>query len=556
MAIRGADGCERPDRVLNFNIGILGHVDSGKTSLAKAISQVAGTAAFDKHPESRRRGMTIDLGFSSFLVPAAQMVRYLANGLFPYDAVQITLVDCPGHASLFRTVIGGAQIVDMIFLVVDAAKGIQPQTAECIVLADIMCPSKMLIALNKVDTLPVSERHECLARVERNIRKSLKTTSFRHAYILPLSVDPPDHALIDQFLQCFFNELYVPNREAVADAPFVFYFDHCFNIRGQGTVMTGTVISGTVKRGSVVEIPALQEERKVKSIQSFHRRLNSIGPGDRAGICLPQLKTSQLTSERGLLCERGCVKMAYGAITSVTKVPYYKFSVASRLKFQLFMGYETVVAKCCFFACRADGCIQDANSVASFKREGHYDWVDEVLNVRATDKAPCHLFALLLFNNGINCMQGCRYVASRLDTPSSSQSLCRFAFHGRTLHLFEDANFQATNIEWLNVYKPRVRTGVVERIDKDNMAVVSGMFHKGSNIAPYLGRTVTLSTGEQGMLQMAFGQSGKVKVFLPDGAKESTTNALEKYNPLADEMVRVEMLFKRLMFRNDPTVFQ
>lgn len=102
--------------ILNFNIGVLGHVDSGKTSLSKALSIVASTAAFDKNPQSKERGITLDLGFSSFLVDFPEHLK-LANlevqvdksneeGTQTFNQLQFTLVDCPGHASLIKTIIG------------------------------------------------------------------------------------------------------------------------------------------------------------------------------------------------------------------------------------------------------------------------------------------------------------------------------------------------------------------------------------------------------------------------------------------------------------------
>lgn len=92
---------ENKQRVLNFNVGVLGHVDSGKTSLSKALSTTASTASFDKNPQSKERGITLDLGFSSF---AVELPEHLKSE--PYDALQFTLVDCPGHASLIKTIIG------------------------------------------------------------------------------------------------------------------------------------------------------------------------------------------------------------------------------------------------------------------------------------------------------------------------------------------------------------------------------------------------------------------------------------------------------------------
>lgn len=95
-----------PTKTLNFNVGVLGHVDSGKTSLARALSSTASTAAFDKNPQSRERGITLDLGFSSFTVDLPQHLEAECRPL-GYDNLQFTLVDCPGHASLIRTIIGG-----------------------------------------------------------------------------------------------------------------------------------------------------------------------------------------------------------------------------------------------------------------------------------------------------------------------------------------------------------------------------------------------------------------------------------------------------------------
>ena len=88
---------------LNFNVGVLGHIDSGKTTLAKALSTVASTASFDKNPQSKERGITLDLGFSSFCVDVPEHIQPLGT----WDRLQFTLVDCPGHASLIRTIIGG-----------------------------------------------------------------------------------------------------------------------------------------------------------------------------------------------------------------------------------------------------------------------------------------------------------------------------------------------------------------------------------------------------------------------------------------------------------------
>ena len=150
---------------LNINVGILGHVDSGKTSLSRALSSTASTNAFDKNPQSKERGITLDLGFSSFLT---SLPAQLAGGA--YSQMQVTLVDCPGHASLIRTIIGGAQIIDLMLLVIDVTKGIQTQTAECLVIGEILNDT-LIVVLNKTDMLPEAGREEKLSKMK--VRRTL-----------------------------------------------------------------------------------------------------------------------------------------------------------------------------------------------------------------------------------------------------------------------------------------------------------------------------------------------------------------------------------------------
>lgn len=152
-------------KVLNFNVGVLGHVDSGKTALARALSTTASTASFDKNPQSKERGITLDLGFSAFQVPFPQHLKSDSNDKEnSYDFLQFTLVDCPGHASLIRTIIGGAQIIDLMMLVIDVTKGIQTQTAECLVIGEILC-EKMVVVLNKIDLLKEDKKESLIEKV-------------------------------------------------------------------------------------------------------------------------------------------------------------------------------------------------------------------------------------------------------------------------------------------------------------------------------------------------------------------------------------------------------
>uniref|UniRef100_A0A7S2ZCI6 Tr-type G domain-containing protein n=1 Tax=Rhodosorus marinus TaxID=101924 RepID=A0A7S2ZCI6_9RHOD len=170
----------------NVSIGVLGHVDCGKTSLVRVLSTTLSTASLDRHPQSRSRGITLDLGFScidrvddhgerrlqtqTFSVEQAFLILLLqcCSGV----SQTITLVDCPGHATLLRTIICGSRIVDGMMLVVDASKGIQTQTAECIVIAEVVNIKNVLVVFNKTDLVDEAS----LRATEQKVLKTLART--------------------------------------------------------------------------------------------------------------------------------------------------------------------------------------------------------------------------------------------------------------------------------------------------------------------------------------------------------------------------------------------
>ena len=271
-----------PNEVLNINVGVLGHVDSGKTSLTKRLSTLLSTASLDKSVQSRQRGITLDLGFSAFFLD--EIPPQIANSEFfknkdisgNINKIQITLVDCPGHASLIRTIIGGAQIIDMMILVVDATKGIQTQTAECLVIAE-MTTKNLIVALNKIDLFSEDERLDKVRQVEARLRLALRHTRFWNAPMVGISACIGGEKMaavvgdvvserrkggtgsdqlstsnmstnIDGLLKLVKTHIQPPNRNtSKISQPFLFAIDHCFPIKGQGTVLTGTVLSGMAK---------------------------------------------------------------------------------------------------------------------------------------------------------------------------------------------------------------------------------------------------------------------------------------------------------------------
>ena len=160
---------------------------------------------------SKARGITLDLGFSSFCLS---------------KDVRITLVDCPGHGSLIKTVIGGSSIIDMMLLVIDVTKGIQAQTAECLVIGEII-GSDLIVVLNKTDLVKPEVREKKIATTEKLLNeKVLKNfPNFKSTRIVSCSAANGD---IDQVVNAFNNMNLNPDREALENSKFIMSIDHCF----------------------------------------------------------------------------------------------------------------------------------------------------------------------------------------------------------------------------------------------------------------------------------------------------------------------------------------
>lgn len=319
-----------PPRLTRSRAPRLGTLETHERTTAKALSQIASTASFDKNPQSQERGITLDLGFSAFFAPSTPQFVKDAG----YDELQFTIVDCPGHASLIKTVIGGASIIDMLVLVVDATKGFQTQTAEGLVIGEITC-GVMLVALNKIDLLAADERDGLVARLTKRIRATMARTRFPHAPVIPVATrgggeSASEPINLQALVAALVERVSLPSREPSADT-FLLQADHCFAVRGQGTVLTGTVQRGSVSVGQMVELPSLLVRKKVKSIQMFRKPVQLACRGDRIGLCLAGLEASSF--ERGIVAAPGTVPTVEAVIVRAERVRYFKGDVASRVKY-------------------------------------------------------------------------------------------------------------------------------------------------------------------------------------------------------------------------------
>ncbi|CAH8834581.1 unnamed protein product [Trichobilharzia szidati] len=525
--------------MINVNVGVLGHVDSGKTSLAKVLSTVASTSAFDKNPQSKKRGITLDLGFSSFAVDSASY-PFVSSIRESFEKVQFTLVDCPGHGSLIRTVLCGSQIIDVILLVVDVTKGFQTQTAECLVIGEIAC-EKMLVVLNKCDLLEESQRSESIQKMRKRILKTLEGTIFKDSEIAEISAAPggvqveftperPYHSQeVENLITLLARSIPDPTekRNKLKDMSFVFAVDHCFTITGQGTILTGTVLSGTTSVGQTIGLPLQRIQKKIKSIQRFRQPIQSIGPGDRAGICVPQLDPSLL--ERGLVGDLSSddnLTLCHGCILScVEKVRYYKNPVKSKSRLHIFVGQETVLANLTFFnkmsSAEEDNCLTNGTKeLCTFDRTAKYQYIDEFSSDTKGD-----IYLLLEFEHPVVCPMNGLVIGAKLDTYSVTS--CRLALHGRVAVQLTDSNYKLNILSKLLICKSKTRRGQIERVVNPRACIVHGLFKRETNWEIFVGLRayVNIKSAEKcriinGYIESSFGQSGKCRLALDDDLPE------------------------------------
>jgi elongation factor Tu len=289
------------------NIGTIGHVDHGKTSLTAAITKIlaeSGGATFtaydqiDKAPEEKARGITI----STAHVEYETTNRHYAH------------VDCPGHADYVKNMITGAAQMDGAILVVSAADGPMPQTREHILLARQVGVPALVVFLNKVDQV---DDPELLELVELEVRELLSKYDFPgddipivHGSALAALEDSNKETGHDAILKLMAAvDSYIPQPERPVDQPFLMPVEDVFSISGRGTVVTGRVERGIVKVGEEVEIIGIRATQKttVTGVEMFRKLLDQGQAGDNIGALLRGTKREDV--ERGqVLCKPGSVK--------------------------------------------------------------------------------------------------------------------------------------------------------------------------------------------------------------------------------------------------------
>ena len=297
----------------HVNIGTIGHVDHGKTTLTAAITkclagkngnQAVDFANIDKAPEERERGITINT----------------AHVEYSTDKRHYAHVDCPGHADYVKNMITGAAQMDGAILVIAATDGPMAQTREHILLARQVGVPKMVVFMNKCDMV---DDPELLDLVEMEIRDLLNeygyegddTPIIRGSALKALEGDPKWVAKIDELMDAV--DTWIPTPERDNDKPFLMSIEDVFTITGRGTVVTGRVERGTLKLNDEVEIVGIKPTKKtvVTGIEMFRKQLDFAEAGDNAGVLLRGIGREEV--------ERGQVLAKPGSVT-----PHDKFKAA------------------------------------------------------------------------------------------------------------------------------------------------------------------------------------------------------------------------------------
>ena len=303
-------GKEKFDRSKpHVNVGTIGHIDHGKTTLTAAITKVLGKNnpkikfrsfdSIDNAPEERERGITI----ATAHVEYETKNRHYAH------------VDCPGHADYIKNMITGAAQMDGAILVVAATDGPMPQTKEHVLLARQVGVPCVLVFLNKCDAV---DDPELIDLVEMEVRELLTKYQFpgddvpviRGSALLALNGEPEWEAKIDELMEAV--DSFVPRPDRAVDKPFLMPIEDIFSISGRGTVVTGRIERGKVKVGEDVEIVGFRETRKTvcTGVEMFKKQLDEGLAGDNAGLLLRGIPKEDV--------ERGMVMAKPGSITPHT----------------------------------------------------------------------------------------------------------------------------------------------------------------------------------------------------------------------------------------------
>ncbi|MHA2004130.1 MAG: selenocysteine-specific translation elongation factor [Candidatus Thorarchaeota archaeon] len=307
-------------KMVPIHIGLVGHIDHGKTELARALSEKVSTAGLDKHPQAKQRGITIDLGFT----------------MFTLGDFLVTLVDAPGHADLIRSVVAGASIIDAAILVVAADEGAQIQTGEHVVVLKSMGIENLLVAITKTDTVDAPR----IDAVERQMKDIIEGARITNVDFVKVSAKTGDG--LENLRDVLLSKLESQIRQK--DGPFLMPIDHAFTVKGHGTVVTGTVLRGRLSTDDTIQLSPQGDISRVRSIQTFGEDRAETSAGDRVGLNVPDIDY-RLVRRGNYVTEPDTLPHSRNIIVSLQRNGLYRGRFSRGLILSATVGMPTVTAE-------------------------------------------------------------------------------------------------------------------------------------------------------------------------------------------------------------------
>ena len=437
------------DSLIPVHVGLMGHIDHGKTTLARVLSEHVSTAGLDKHPQAQERGITIDLGFTMFVLE-----KYL-----------VTLVDAPGHADLIRSVVAGANIIDTAILAVAADEGPKIQTGEHLVVLSSMGIDSLVVAITKTD-IATDDR---IAQIESKMRMIVADAGFKKVEYVRVSAH--ENVGIESLREALLRVL-VP-RVRDAKGSLLMPIDHAFLVKGHGTVVTGTVVRGVLAEGALVEIAPLGISSRVRSIETFSHNRFQASAGDRVGINIPEVDPA-LISRGDYLCTPKSIPTSDCVYVHISVNPLYNGRITKNLVMSVALGMPVSTGQIIPFQATGDRRIMlDSVEGPEF---------DAALALQKPVAIDAHARVLLL----------------RTDLPPN--------------HMRIVGSGIITKIpDTIVLQRRKVRTGKVQRI-REHDALVEGLASSKKIAESLEGLRVRTRSGVDGIIRATFGTRGVVSV--------------------------------------------
>ncbi len=456
------------EKLTPVHVGLFGHVDHGKTELARALSERISTAGLDRIPEAKRRQMTIDIGFTAFTL----------------DNYLVTLVDIPGHADLIRTAVSGASIIDAAILVVSATQGPQIQTGEHLILLESLEVGRVVVALTNIDLVDDAR----LRAVRESVRGVLSDSLYRNAPIA--AVSSITYVGIPEFKSILLSQLSPPKRDL--NGKFKMTIDHAFPIKGAGTVITGTILRGRVRVNDDIEISPINLVCRVRSIQTFKESRESAEAGDRVGIGLQ--KADYHSIYRGCYASSPRSLIPVNHIIAKAKINrFFRHSIIPGLAMHVTIGMSSVQAK--VFPYRTEA---NEKLIATAHKNGEFTSYIKLAGPLVAEKGDRILFSLLsLPPTSLRIAAG----GTVLESPSAAPRL--------------------------KVVKEMI--GTVDRVIQEGRVVIEGLARSRIGAERLIGETVSTGDNAKGTLSSAFGGKGLILADFDQIPREGEAVTLRTY---------------------------